>query len=529
MQKLDPKNSNKNVPFIEVFVSTLTKVGNFLIIVLGVLYYGIRRAVFIISGKKDKQTLYQFITELDKHLNAASKSRKPAQSGKAYPNNRPAPGRARNSINRIPANTKKVLIVRTSAKKHSKYLMKIIIALCAATVVVSSVFVFKGLAGMKKETSLKEAEAAQATGSVYKGKITKDFTVGLEVLPGAIDGGDREYNTGKITKTPSPESTSALNTGGDAENTEPVEPGEFQTPQVDPEILLHKGDTNDLVPLIQERLMDLHYMDADEPTDNYGEMTSYAIQLFQRNHELMVDGVAGYASLTLLFSEEVKPYMVREGDYGFDIYMINNRLIELGYLNESDSGKNFTETTDYAVRVFQGRNKLSQDGIVGYNTTQVLFNGDAKPAKSYKPPSDGGSDGGDGGSDGGSYNPNNANSLVSYAKAQMNKGYTYIWGGKGPPGMDCSGFVYYCLKQTGNTSIGYMTSGAWAKSSYKSITSIHDAKPGDILCFEGHVAICIGGGKMIDSSSSSNAIRIANYESSSYWNRKWICAKRVFP
>jgi cell wall-associated NlpC family hydrolase len=109
----------------------------------------------------------------------------------------------------------------------------------------------------------------------------------------------------------------------------------------------------------------------------------------------------------------------------------------------------------------------------------------------------------------------------------MNKGYTYLLGGKSPPSMDCSGFVYYCLNQTGN-NINYRTSAAWAKSSHDTISSIHDAKPGDILCFEGHVAICIGGGKMIDSSSSQNAIRITNYESSSYWNKKWICAKRVF-
>ena len=118
-----------------------------------------------------------------------------------------------------------------------------------------------------------------------------------------------------------------------------------------------------------------------------------------------------------------------------------------------------------------------------------------KPAKSYKPPtSDEGttSDGGGGGSSV-SYDANSASDFVAFAKSIMNKGYTYIWGGKGPPGMDCSGFVYYSLNQTGN-KVGYMTSAAWAKSSYDTISSIHDAKPGDILCFEGHVAIAIGGG-----------------------------------
>jgi cell wall-associated NlpC family hydrolase len=109
----------------------------------------------------------------------------------------------------------------------------------------------------------------------------------------------------------------------------------------------------------------------------------------------------------------------------------------------------------------------------------------------------------------------------------MDKGYTYKLGGKGPPAMDCSGFVYYCMNQTGNT-MKYKTSGSWAKSSYTSISSIHDVKAGDVLCFDGHVGICIGGGKMIDSSSSKNCIRITNFEDSDYWNRKWICGKRVF-
>jgi cell wall-associated NlpC family hydrolase len=294
------------------------------------------------------------------------------------------------------------------------------------------------------------------------------------------------------------------------------------------DILIHKGDTLDIVALIQERLMDLHYMDADEPTTFYGEVTHYAMQLFQRGHDLMVDGVAGYETLTLLFSEEkATPYLVRQGDYGFDIYVIKNRLIELGYLNDDDSGKKFDENTDYAVRIFQGRNKLSQDGIVGYNTTQVLFNGDAKPASNYTPPSSSSDSSSSGSSSSVSYDANSASDLVKYAKSCLDKGYTYVWGGKAPPGMDCSGFVYHCLNATGNTT-GYMTSAAWAQSSYKSISSIHDVKAGDILCFSGHVAICIGNGKMIDSSSSSNTIRIANFESSSYWNRKWICGKRYF-
>jgi peptidoglycan hydrolase-like protein with peptidoglycan-binding domain len=295
--------------------------------------------------------------------------------------------------------------------------------------------------------------------------------------------------------------------------------------------MLHLNDTNEVVPQVQEALMGLHYMDADEPTDFYGQQTEYAIQLFQRGNGLMVDGVAGYETLTLLFSGEAEQYLVHKGDKGWDIKQVQKRLKELGYLTGGYTDERYDDATYSAIREFQGRNKLSQDGVIGHNTLQTLFNGDAEPARSYKPPaSDGGttSDGGGGGDSSNiSYDANSASDFVAFAKSIMNKGYTYLLGGKSPPSMDCSGFVYYCLNQTGN-NINYRTSAAWAKSSHDTISSIHDAKPGDILCFEGHVAICIGGGKMIDSSSSQNAIRITNYESSSYWNKKWICAKRVF-
>lgn len=551
MQNSQQKKTNGNEPFAKVFLSTLVNVGNALIIVFGALYFGIRKIFFLLTKKKDNLSFGQFVKNLERQMKgqqagrafARSKKTKPAKAKpvKVKPadtkpveeksveeNKSTAPEPAKKSTEYTPINPRQASSASKYIKKKPaliRHLPKIAMALMAAGVVVSAIFIFKALAGNNEETDLKESETASV--GLAENSEEDPFEnlkifeassspVKLE-MAGTLETSEKETeNSAGETEEPTP---SLPETSQDK--------SAFLADKLNPELMIHKKDTNELVPMIQEQLMDLHYMDADEPTDYYGEMTWYGISLFQRGHGLMVDGVAGYETLTLLFSDEATPYLVRKGDHGTDIAKIKERLAELGYLDTDNDDKNFDEDTDYAVRVFQGRNKLSQDGIVGYNTTQVLFNGDAKPAKSYKPPSNDNTGGG-GSSDGGSYNPNDANALVSYAKAQMNKGYTYIWGGKGPPGMDCSGFVYYCLKQTGN-GIGYMTSAAWAQSSYTSISSIHDAKPGDILCFEGHVAICIGGGKMIDSSSSSNAIRIANYESSNYWNRKWKCAKRVFP
>ncbi len=550
MQNNNANKPNEKESFIEILLTALSQLGNILIIALGVIFFGIKKIFLTLKKKQNEETLYRFVKNLEEHLDESSNRLKLKRKKRSFRPTKANRFFKRKEKNNAPVPQQSVKIVRQNNKYKPKK-SRLIIGLQIAAVAVSlGVMVFvivisaKGLFGEKEASA--EQDALKES-SVAQGEVV------LEELLNQDDLFERIYVKEKINALMGKiiEQTFSLYEIDESQSTEcldePLEKAASQTPEIastpipvatmdasqtvfSQDILIHKGDTNSQVPAIQERLMDLHYMDADEPTDYYGEMTWYATSLFQRGHGLLVDGVAGYETLTLLFSEGATPYLVRKGDYGFDIKMINKRLIELGYLDDGDTGKNFNEDTDLAIRVFQGRNKLSQDGIVGYNTTQVLFNGDAKPAHNYSPPSNndsgGSSDGGS--STGGSYNANDAASFVAYAKSIMNKGYTYIWGGKGPPGMDCSGFVYYSLKQTGN-GIGYMTSAAWAQSSYQTISSIHDVKPGDILCFQGHVAICIGDGKMIDSSSSSNAIRIANFESSTYWNNKWVCGKRVFP
>ncbi len=562
MQKRSSNKHNEPDSFFKVLFATLARVGNILIMAFGLIFYGIRKLIYAIKKQKHEQTLYEFLTELDKHLNPAGKAhderpRAPYSASKVPHSNSKTGVTVVQKPKEISKTPQK--IVRAKPKKHGlafnisvkKFLPKIVMATLALIVVISSIFIFKGFAGKQKEDLVDEPqlpmlEASPATAeaginlsmlgtSIGEMMPQQDYSTKLKTIEQC-----RSDNTIQICLDEAEEDTTeAALLAEDEQTTEAgqitenaASPTETTSSVLDQEIMLHLNDTNEIVPKVQEALMDLHYMDADEPTDFYGQQTEYAIQLFQRGNKLMVDGVAGYETLTLLFSGEAAQYLVHKGDKGWDIKQVQKRLKELGYLTSGYADERYDDVTYSAIRAFQGRNKLAQDGVIGHNTLQTLFNGDAKPAKSYKPPSsdDSGSSsssGSSGGSSSVSYDANSASDFVAFAKSIMNKGYTYIWGGKGPPGMDCSGFVYYSLKQTGNGR-DYMTSAAWAKSSYKTISSIHDAKPGDILCFEGHVAICIGGGKMIDSSSSQNAIRIANYESSSYWNKKWICAKRVF-
>ncbi len=286
---------------------------------------------------------------------------------------------------------------------------------------------------------------------------------------------------------------------------------------------------------VQERLMDLGYLGSDEPTDYYGWGTEYALQLFQRKHSLQVDGILGDNTMTALFAGDAMPYTVKLGDTGTDVSTIQERLKELKYFSGEVTG-DFGDRTETAVKNFQKRNGLSPDGNVGESTREILFSDDARPASGS-----GGSSGGSGGSGGSgstgshgggttiaTWEPDSAKveALISFAQTLLGK--KYVTGGKGPNVFDCSGFVYYCLNQSGY-SIGYMTSSGWARCSLPKVTNMSDMRRGDIICFKGHVGIYLGGGQMIDASSTQGKVRISTTVlTSSYWKRNFICARRLF-
>ena len=125
------------------------------------------------------------------------------------------------------------------------------------------------------------------------------------------------------------------------------------TPTPTPDPTLRQGDENERVQELQERLMKLNYMDLDEATQYYGTMTKYAVELFQRQHDLTMDGVAGPKTLDLIFSSDAKKYTLLEGTSGDDVDSLQATtlrpwIFEVGYgllwFSNRRGGEGFSET-----------------------------------------------------------------------------------------------------------------------------------------------------------------------------------------
>lgn len=95
--------------------------------------------------------------------------------------------------------------------------------------------------------------------------------------------------------------------------------------------------------------------------------------------------------------------------------------------------------------------------------------------------------------------------LIAYAKQFI--GNPYVYGGTSlTNGTDCSGFVKGVYKHFG-VSLPRTSSGM-RRSGYR--VSVQDMQPGDIVCYEGHVGIYAGNGKIVNAIDERKGIGMSN-------------------
>ena len=193
---------------------------------------------------------------------------------------------------------------------------------------------------------------------------------------------------------------------------------------------IKNGDDNENVIAVQQRLVDLGFLDleGDEPTTYFGSMSEEALMSFQTANSLEPSGIASYETLKKLFSSDAlgasgetyvpettapeaeddttatepetdettapsensytdAPFVITDstlyqsGDEHEDIKAIQDRLVELLYLSfdEGDSSTTYYGAgTETAISNFQESNGLSVTGIADAETLRVLFSEDAK-------------------------------------------------------------------------------------------------------------------------------------------------------
>ena len=155
---------------------------------------------------------------------------------------------------------------------------------------------------------------------------------------------------------------------------------------------IKRGDTDDLLPSIQERLVELGYMTIPEGgyTNKYGSVTKSAIQRFQlRNFGSYkdADGIIGPKTYDLLFSEDAKAFFLKSGDKDADLYDgklvsdFQTQLKSLKYLSAVTG--TYDEATKAAVTKFQSDHGLEADGVAGQSTFELVR---AELDGTYAPP-----------------------------------------------------------------------------------------------------------------------------------------------
>ena len=301
------------------------------------------------------------------------------------------------------------------------------------------------------------------------------------------------------------------------------------TPSPTPEIRIEKGAEGEDVMALQKRLMELGYLAIDEPTSYFGHATKEAVKLFQRQHELDQDGICGNDTIVKLYAEDAAPYVMYEGAEGDDIESFQDQLVELGYLESNQVTGYYGTDTVEAVIKFQNRNHLSKDGKAGEKTLEAINSPDARVSytkeqeiikEKKKQAALARASSAEGRID----------KMISIAKKQL--GDTYILGKSGPDSFDCSGLVYYCLRQVNVYTRRLNAAGLSKTTSWTKVSDMDNIKRGDLLFFKsddsssiGHVGIYIGGGEMIDASSANGKV-VRRGAKTSYWRRNFVVARR---
>ena len=114
-------------------------------------------------------------------------------------------------------------------------------------------------------------------------------------------------------------------------------------------------------------------------------------------------------------------------------------------------------------------------------------------------------------------------SIVNYAMLFL--GNPYVWGGESlTDGVDCSGFIMKLYEHYGislpHSSFLLRSCGEMVSEGY---FDEERSLPGDIVCYEGHVALYMGDGKIIHAANRRDGIKISEVD----YRNDIVCVRRI--
>lgn len=133
---------------------------------------------------------------------------------------------------------------------------------------------------------------------------------------------------------------------------------------------------------------------------------------------------------------------------------------------------------------------LDQGGIPSFEQTQAYVPKIMAMAAVMAQDTVGGGGGGDRGA-----------TILATARSKI--GLPYVWGAEGPDGYDCSGLVKEAYQSAGIE----LVHSSGQQCSAGTVVTKENAQPGDLVCWDGHVALWVGGDQIIEAPTEGVPVR----------------------
>lgn len=152
-----------------------------------------------------------------------------------------------------------------------------------------------------------------------------------------------------------------------------------EQPTISKNTTLRYGSEGSAVKELQTNLIKLKYSCGEAGADgDFGNGTEAAVRAFQKDHNLVVDGIVGTVTKEAIQKalkelETPKFNTLRNGNDGAEVKTMQLKLLSAGYyIGPYGADADYGESTELAVKLLQKDSNLTIDGIFGEQTSKAL-------------------------------------------------------------------------------------------------------------------------------------------------------------